>query len=55
MESEGRFTYSVIYEYLKNGKYPEWYEKQDKRALRKRANYLFKTVLHMWYKLIVSY
>ena len=36
-EKEGRFNYSEIYAYVKEGTYPCSYDKDDKRALRKRA------------------
>ena len=36
---EGRFSFSQIYDYLKYGIYPNDFDKEDKRALRKRADY----------------
>ena len=37
-EKEGRFNYSEIYVYVE-GTYPCSYDKDDKRALRKRAKF----------------
>ena len=30
-EKDGRFSFSVIFEYLKAGKYPDGYDKNDKQ------------------------
>ena len=38
-EKEGRFEYSEIYAYVKEGTYPSDYSKEEKRALRKRAKF----------------
>jgi len=35
--AEGRFCYSQIFHYLNCGEYPDNFDKNDKRALRKRA------------------
>lgn len=36
--SDGRFSFSEIFDYVNSGKYPDNYDKNDKRALRKRAS-----------------
>ena len=40
-DSEGRFTFSQIYDYLRNGEYTVGCEKADKRSLRRRAEFFF--------------
>ena len=48
-ESEGRFTYRQIYEYVKDGKYPEGFEKCNKLALRKRSKFFLVQEMHLYY------
>ena len=38
-EKESRFTTYDIFAYVKDGKYPADYSKDEKRALRKRAKF----------------
>ena len=35
--SDGKFSFSQIFDYLKTGSYPDNFDKSDKRGLRKRA------------------
>ena len=48
-ESEGRFTYRQIYEYIKNGKYPEGFEKCSKLAIRTRSKFFQVQEMHLHY------
>ena len=36
-QTDGHFAYTDLFAYAKEGKYPEGFSKEDKRALRKRA------------------
>ena len=35
----GRFYFNQVFEYLNDGSYPDGFDKNDKRTLRKRANF----------------
>ena len=37
--AEGRFSYGVIHQYLRDGSYPDSYTKTEKQALWKRSKY----------------
>ena len=37
VNSDGKFPYHEIYEYLRSGSYPDGLDKAEKRAMRKRA------------------
>ena len=39
LESDDRFSFSEIYQYLNSGIYPENYDKKDKLSLRKRSKF----------------
>ena len=45
----GRFQYDHIIDYLKDGKYPNNFHKDDKHALRKRAKYFTLIEGHLCY------
>ena len=47
-ESEGRFTYRQIYEYIKGGKYPEGLKKCNKLALPKRSKFVQVQEMHLY-------
>ena len=47
---EGRFSFSQIYEYLNSGTYPDHFEKDEKRALRKRAAFFSVKETKLYYK-----
>ena len=49
--SSGRFSYQEIFTYLREGKCPEYFEKKDKQALRKRVKLFFFAVkdAHIYY------
>ena len=51
-ESEGKFTYRQIYEYIEDGKYPE-FEKCGKLTCQKRSQFikLQEILLHWWHVL----
>ena len=38
-QTDGRFAYTDLFAYAKEGKYPKGFSKEDKRALRKRAQF----------------
>ena len=39
LTADGRFSYSIIHDYLTKRSYPAHFSKEDKRALRKRAQH----------------
>ena len=47
-EKESRFTNCDIFAYVKDGKYPADYTKDEKRALRKRAKFFVKVGESEW-------
>ena len=47
--SDGRFAFSQIFEYLKSGSYPESFDKNDKRGLRKRAAFFVVKDTKLYY------
>ena len=47
--SSGRFSYQEIFTYLREGKYPEDFEKKDKQALRKRVKFFAVKDAHLYY------
>ena len=47
--SDGRFTFTQIFEYVRHGKYPEGYSKSDKQALRKRSKYFVVKESELYY------
>ena len=47
--SSGRFSYQEIFTYLKEGEYPEDFEKKDKQALRKRVKFFAVKDAHLYY------
>ena len=49
LEQSGRFSFSVIFDYLKDVKYPEGFTKNDKRALRKRAAFFCIKEANLYY------
>ena len=49
IEQGGRFSFSVIFDYLKDVKYPEGFTKNDKRALRKRAAFFCIKETNLYY------
>ncbi len=50
MTAEGRFSFSEIFDYLKSGKYPDGFNKNDKRALRKRTEFFDLKETKLYYK-----
>ena len=46
----GRFNYSDIFEYLRNGSYPSDFSKSDKASLRKRAKSFWIKGVDLFYK-----
>ena len=56
--SDGRFSFSQIFDYLRSGSYPDGFEKNDKRALRKRASFFVVKDTKLYYtggKYVASY
>ena len=47
--SDGRFAFSQIFEYLKSGSYPESFDKNDKRGLKKRAAFFVVKDTKLYY------
>ena len=45
-ESEGKFSYQQIYDYIKHGKYPETLEKDDKLAPQKQSKFFQAQEMH---------
>ena len=39
--SDGRFEYTHLYKYLRDGTYPEGFTKAEKSGLRKRAKFFY--------------
>ena len=48
-ESEGKFTFHQIYEYIEDGKYPEVLEKCGKLAHQKRSQFFKVQEIHLYY------
>ena len=48
-EKESRFTNCDIFVYVKDGKYPDDYTKDEKRALRKRAKFFVARGTTLYY------
>lgn len=48
-EKESRFTNCEIFAYVKDGKYPADYTKDEKRALRKRAKFFVARGTELFY------
>ena len=48
-ESEGKFTYRQIYEYIRDGKYPEVFEDCEKLSRRKRSQFFKVQEMHLYY------
>ena len=46
---QGRFTFSIIHQYLRSGCYPHGYTKSDKQALRKRAKFFYVQGADLFY------
>ena len=49
-ESFGRFSYTAIFKYVKDGSYPEGFSKSEKGSLRKRAKYFYIKKAELFYK-----
>ncbi len=49
-DSFGRFCCSIIFNYLKDGSYPEGFSKAEKGSLRKRAKFFFIKEAELYYK-----
>ena len=49
-ESFGRFSYTAIFKYVKDGSYPEGFSKSEKGSLRKRAKYFYIEKAELFYK-----
>ena len=49
-QSFGKFSCSAIFNYLKNGSYPEGYSKSEKGSLRKRAKFFFVKEAELFYR-----
>ena len=41
-DGRGRFEYTHLYKYLRDGTYPEGFTKAEKSGLRKRAKFLLR-------------
>ena len=54
LTADGRFSYSIIHDYLTKRSYPAHFSKEDKRALRKRAQHFACTEDGQMYRGIVS-
>ena len=49
-ESFGKFSYETIFNYLRDGYYPEGFSKSEKGSLRKRAKFFFVKEGDLFYK-----
>ena len=50
MAEEGKFSFSQLYDYLSSGSYPDHFEKEEKRGLRKRAAFFVIKEAQLYYK-----
>ncbi len=48
--NHGRFSFSTIYNYIKDGIYPDGFSKSDKGSLRKKAKFFFTKEADLFYK-----
>ena len=48
-QQDGRFSFTEIYHYIKEGKYPNGFSKPDKQALQKRANLFIIKDMQLYY------
>ena len=46
---DGRFSFPIIYNYARYGKYPSGYTKTEKQALRKRSKYFVVEESELYY------
>ena len=49
IKQDGRFSFTEIYHYIKEGKYPNSFSKPDKQALRKRAKFFIIKDTQLYY------
>ena len=48
-ESDGRFAFRDLFAYLKEGKYPKGFSKDDKHALRKQVQFFVTRDAALYY------
>ena len=48
-QTDGRFEYNHLYQYLQDGTYPEGFTKADKSGLRKRAKFFTSQGSELYY------